>query len=502
MTLTMLARFTDLFAARRRYRSLPVHVAALSTAVAGVGMIVGALVELVDGGPDLWPMLACGVPVTLAGAVVWRATAIPKEVRILDVFVTVTMAWVVLAAVGAAPYLATGRLTAFDQALFESISGFTTTGATVLSPVADTSQGLLMYRAITQWIGGMGVIVLVIAVLPTVGAGAMNLMQAEAPGPSGERLTPRVRQTARNLWYVYVGFTIAVFAAYVVAGMSVYDGFAHAFTTVSTGGFSPHNGSLRHFDSAAIEWIAAVAMFLAGGSFALYYRALIGQVRPLLRSTEFHVYTLVVLAATATVAAVADVDTGMADHVRDSLFAITSVVSTTGFTTADFGTWSDGAQAVIILLLPLGAMAGSTAGGVKFVRVISVASYAHRAALRQLHPRLVRPVRVGDRTMPEEVADRIVGFMVMALAVFGGGAVLIALTGADIVTSFSAAASSFGNVGPGLGDIGPSGDYLALPRAARAVTMAQMLLGRLEIYPVILALSVVTLRRRLRSSAA
>ncbi|MEX2626769.1 MAG: TrkH family potassium uptake protein, partial [Ilumatobacteraceae bacterium] len=454
---------------------------------------------LVDGGPDLGPLLACGVPTTVGGAVAWRLTAAPRDVRILDVFVTVTLAWVVLAAVGALPYLATGRLATFDAALFESISGFTTTGATVLRPVADTSQGLLMYRAITQWIGGMGVIVLVIAVLPTVGAGAMNLMQAEAPGPSGERLTPRVRQTARNLWLVYVGFSVAVLVAYVIAGMSLYDGFAHTFTTVSTGGFSPHDASLRHFGSAAIEWIAIVAMFLAGGSFALYYRALRGHVRPLIRSTELHAYAVVVVVATLIVLAVANTDTAAAEQFRDALFAITSVVSTTGYTTANFGAWSQGAQVVIMLLLPIGAMAGSTAGGVNLVRILAVASYAHRAALRHLHPRLVRPVRVGDRTLPEEVADRIVGFMVMALAIFGGGAALIAFTGADLVTSFSAAASSFGNVGPGLGDIDPTGDYLALGRSARAITMAQMLLGRLEIYPVILALSVVTLRRRVRT---
>lgn len=489
----------DITGHRARYRSLPVHVVAVSTAIAGIGMIVGALVELLDDGPDLWPLLACGIPTTIGGAVAWRVTAVPRDVRILDVFVTVTLAWVGLAVVGALPYLATGRLATFDAALFESISGFTTTGATVLRPISDTSQGLLMYRAITQWIGGMGVIVLVIAVLPTVGAGAMNLMQAEAPGPSGERLTPRVRQTARNLWLVYVGFSVAVLVAYLAAGMSVYDGFAHTFTTVSTGGFSPHNASLRHFGSAMIEWIAIVSMFLAGGSFALYYRALRGHVRPLLRSTELHAYAAVVVVATLTVLAVANTDTAAAEQVRDALFSIISVVSTTGYTTANFGGWSQGAQVVIILLLPIGAMAGSTAGGVKLVRILAVASYAHRAALRHLHPRLVRPVRVGDRTLPEEVADRIVGFLVLALAIFGGGAALIALTGADMVTSFSAAASSFGNVGPGLGDIGPTGDYLALGRVARVVTMAQMLLGRLEIYPVILALSVVTLRRRLRT---
>lgn len=480
-----------------RRPSLPLHVGALSAIVAGLAMLVGAIVERIDGGPDAGALLLCGLPTTVLGVAIWRATKVPKEARTLEVFVTVTLAWVCLAVVGALPYLATGRVSSPELAVFESISGFTTTGATVLRPIAETSQGLLLYRALTQWIGGMGVIVLVIAVLPTVGSGAMNLMTAEAPGPAGERLSPRVRQTARNLWSVYVGFTVAVVAAYMAAGMSLYDGFAHAFTTVSTGGFSPHNASLAHFDSPAVEWIAVVAMFLAGGSFALYYRALRGQPGPLLRSSEFAAYTTVVLAAVAVVFLVGDGDAPLGEHLRASFFAITSIVSTTGFSTADFGQWSQGAQIVIMLLLPIGAMAGSTAGGVKMVRVLAVASYAHRAALTQLHPRLVRPVRVGNRAVPEEIATRIVGFMILALVVFGGGATLIALTGVDMITSFSAAASSFGNVGPGLGDVGPTSDYLALPWGARVVTMVQMLLGRLEIYPVILALSVVTLRRRL-----
>lgn len=480
-----------------RWPSLPLHVGALSATVAGVAMLVAAVVERIDGGHDALALLLCGLPTTAIGVVVWRGTRVPTEVRNLEVFVTVTLAWVSLACVGAIPYLATGRLTSVDHALFESISGFTTTGATVLRPISETSQGLLLYRALTQWIGGMGVIVLVIAVLPTVGSGAMSLMTAEAPGPSGERLTPRVRQTARNLWTIYVGFTVAVVAAYVAAGMSLFDGLAHAFTTVSTGGFSPHNASLAHFDSAAVEWIAIAAMFLAGGSFALYFRALRGQPGPLLRSSELRAYAIVVLVAVAVVFLVGDADAPLAEHLRASFFTITSVVSTTGFTTADFGAWSQGAQLVIMLLLPIGAMAGSTAGGVKMVRVLAIASYAHRSALKQLHPQLVRPVRVGNRPMPEEITTRIVGFMVLGLVVFGGGATLIALTGPDMITSFSAAASSFGNVGPGLGDVGPTGDYLALPWEARVVTMGQMLLGRLEIYPVILALSVFTLRRRL-----
>lgn len=482
----------------RRYESLVGHILGLTLTVSGVGIVASGVVDAMRNGPDVAVLLALGCVVTVVGVICWRFTSLPKQIRILDVFLTVTLAWLVLALVGALPFVLTGWIPAYDNAVFESISGFTTTGATVLRPIEGTGPGVLFWRAMTQWIGGMGVIVLVVAVLPTVGSGGMSLLEAEAPGPTGERLTPRVRQTARRLWAVYLGFTVLLAVAYDLAGMSLYDSVAHSFTTVSTGGFSPYNSSLGHFGSAAIEWIAIVAMFLAGSSFTLLYRVLRGRPGPLLRSKEFHLYAAVVVGVSGLLFAVSDSAGSINERIRGSTFATMTVVSTTGYATEDFGNWSDAAQVLIIMLIPIGAMAGSTAGGVKLIRVLVVASYAHREALRHLHPRLVRPVRVGGGIMPDVTANKIVGFLVLALATFGGGAVVIALTGPDMITSFSAAATSFGNVGPGLGEVGPTHDFLELPRLARLVTMVQMLLGRLEIYPVILALSVVTLRRRHR----
>ncbi len=480
----------------RSYETMVGHVLGLTSAVAGLGIFVSGGVDLMRGGPDVGVLLLVGLVVGLIGLTAWRFTRLPQQIRILDVFVTVTLSWVLLAVVGALPYLLTGWISDPDDALFEAVSGFTTTGATVLRPIEGTGPGILFWRALTQWMGGMGVIVLVVAVLPTVGSGGMSLLEAEAPGPTGERLTPRVRETARRLWAVYIGFTIVLGIAYMVAGMSLYDGVTHSFTTVSTGGFSSYNASLGHFDSAAIEWICIVAMFLAGSSFTLLYRALRGSVGPLLRSKEFHLYAALVAVVSAVLVLVND-DTGpLLERIREAMFTTLTVASTTGYAIDDFGAWSDAAQTLIMIMLPIGAMAGSTAGGVKLVRVLAVASYAHREALRHLHPRLVRPVRLGGGILPDSTANKIVGFLVLALATFGGGAIAIALTGPDIVTSFSAAATAFGNVGPGLGDVGPTNDFLELPRLARWVTMGQMLLGRLEIYPVILALSVVTLRRR------
>ncbi len=471
-----------------------VHVVGLAVALVGAGIAVAGVVDAIDRGPDTVVLLLTGVVVWAVGSLMWRVTIVPRQIRTIDVFTTVSVAWIAMAIVGAIPYVLTGELTRIDDALFESISGFTTTGATVIPDIEVVSKGVLFWRSTSQWMGGMGVIVLVVAVLPTVGAGGMSLLAAEAPGPTDERLTPRVRETARRLWAVYVGFTVLLAVAYAIAGMSFYDAVSHSFTTVSTGGFSPYQASIGHFDSAAIEWICIVAMLLAGGSFTLYYRALKRDVKPLLRSTEFKVYLAIVTAMTLWALVASGNDGGQAAGLRDSMFTTVSTVTTTGYVVTEYGLWSQTVQLVLLLAMPIGAMAGSTAGGVKVVRVMAVASFAHREALRQLHPRLVRPVRIGNGILPDDVARRVLGFLVLALAIVGGGAFLISATGPDMITSFSSSATAFGNVGPGLGQLDHANDFLSIPTMGRWVAMVQMLLGRLEIYPVILALSVVTLR--------
>ncbi|MEM8621081.1 MAG: TrkH family potassium uptake protein [Actinomycetota bacterium] len=480
--------------APRRRPTLLFNVVGLTLAVVGAGIAVAGVVDVIDGGPDVLALLLTGVVVWAIGSALWRATIVPKQIRSLDVFITVTVAWVAMALVGAIPFIITGHFERFDDAIFESISGFTTTGATVTPDIEATGKGLLFWRSTSQWMGGMGVIVLVVAVLPTVGSGGMSLLAAEAPGPTGERLTPRVRETARRLWAVYVGFTIVLAVAYAAAGMDLYDAVSHSFTTVSTGGFSPYQSSIGHFDSELIEWICIVAMLLAGGSFTLYYRALRRDPKPLLHSTELRVYLAIVALITLWAFVASGADGGQAAGFRDSLFTTVATITTTGYVTTEYGMWSQTAQLFLLIAMPIGAMAGSTAGGVKVIRMMAVASFAHREALRHLHPKLVRPVRVGNGILTDAVARRVVGFMLLALAIFGGGAVLISMTGPDMITSFSSSATAFGNVGPGLGDLDHANDFLSIPRLGRVVAIGQMLLGRLEIYPVILALSVVTLR--------
>ena len=478
-----------------RSEHLVLHVVGLAVAVCGVGILVGAAVDAIDGGPDVVAMSIVGVVATVVGLVAWRLTVVPSRIARLDVFVTVTASWVAIAIVGAVPFVVTGTLTSPIDALFESVSGFTTTGSTVLRPIEDASAGMLFFRAISQWLGGMGVIVLVVAVLPTVGVGGMDLLEAEAPGPAGERLTPRVAQTARRLWGVYVGFTVLLTLAYLVAGMSPFDAAAHSLTTVSTGGFSPHTESMAYFQSGLIEWIAIVGMFIAGCNFTMLYKLLRRNPTPLLRSAEFRLYVVLVVAATVVVLIVSDGVPRDLTGLRQALFTVLAIVTTTGFGLVDFGGWAQASQAMLLILMPIGAMAGSTAGGVKMIRVLAVASVAHRESLRQLHPRMIRPVRIGDAVLDDQLANKVLGFLVLALAAFGGAGLLIALSGADMITAFSAAATLFGNVGPGLGDVGPSGDFLNISPFARLVGIGAMLLGRLEVYPILLALVALPLHR-------
>ncbi len=480
---------------RSSHPSLLLHTVGLTLAFCGAGMLLSSGVELVmgDTSGDWAPLLALGLLSGGAGYLIWFITTVPRRIPLLDVFATVASAWLAMSLVGALPYLLTGTLTDVDLALFESVSGFTTTGATVLQAAPDdptrydASNGILFWRAISQWIGGMGVIALVIAVLPSVGSWGMGMMAAEAPGPTGERLTPRVRSTARHLWGVYGGFTIVVVIAYLLAGMSPFGAVTHSFTTVSTGGFSPYTASIAHFDSQIIDWIVIVAMFVAGTSFPMIYRLLKGRPGPMLRSAEFRTYCAVVAVATFLIFLTADSGARNYTGFRDSLFTVLAIVSTTGYGVVDFaGEWTDAAQAILLILMPLGAMAGSTAGGVKMIRILAVASFAHRASLTQLHQNLVRPVRIGSSILDNNVANQVVGHLILSLAAFGGGSMLIVLTGTDLVTAFSASATSFGNVGPGLGAIGS--DFLAVPAFGRLVAIGNMLLGRLEIYPILLAL--------------
>jgi len=416
------------------------------------------------------------------------------EMTTREGFAAVALSWFAMAFVGTLPYLVTGSVGGLTDAFFETAAGFTTTGSSIVPDPAGLSHGILWWRALTQWMGGMGIIVLSIAILPLLGTGGVQLARAESPGPIPDRLTPRFRETAKRLWLVYFGLTSAEAIVLSFSDMSVFDAITHAFTTMSTGGFGTKAGSLAAFDSFA-QWVVIVFMVLAGASFALHYKALRHR-DPLayLRHAEFRLYAGI-LAAAAAFIVIGTWGGNIVDTVRDGVFTSVSLVTTTGYATADFGQWASSLQVLAVGLMFVGGMAGSTGGSVKVYR-LGVLYQGSKADLRRLiHPRGLFVTRLGRDLVPDPIAESIQSFFLLYMFVFMSGtlafAVFESIAGAnlDLVTSASAVASALGNIGPGLGEVGPASNYAAVPGAGKWLLSVIMIIGRLEIFPVLLLLT-------------
>jgi trk system potassium uptake protein len=470
----------------RRVPSITVNMAGVAMAFVAVGIAVCAVVEMVDGGDDTTALLGSAALSGLSSVVLLRVSEVPARVGPSGVFSAVAWTWVAAATAGALPFLLTGTLTRFDDALFESVAGFTTTGMSVIDPVERAGAGLLFWRGVSQWFGGMGMIVLALAVLPLVGVGGFELLDAESPGPS-QRLTPRISQTAKRLWVIYVGFTAATAAALVAAGLSIYDGVTHAMTALATGGLSPHEDSIAFFDSVAVELILIVAMLAGGVSFVLHARAARGDFGSYWRSAELRAFAWLVAGAAAAVTAFNVVDgMGALTAVRQSAFMVVSVASNTAFVTADFGVWPAGAQLLLLLLMATGAMAGSTSGGIKVLRVRVMVAVARRELQRARHPSAVLPVKMGREVVTDDIAGRIAGFVLCWFVIVVASGLVLSALGTDLVTSLTGAVAAITNVGVGLGDAGPTHDALVFSRPARGLLAGLMVAGRLEVFPVLL----------------
>lgn len=480
-----------------------VRIAAIVALLLGGAMAVPLAVSLVLGGPDAaalaLAMVAAAGPAAVVLVLTPRAAA---DVGRREALVAVTSAWIAAAFLGALPYRflavfgdapAFGTMTA---AVFESMSGFTTTGATVVADVESLPRGILLWRALTQWLGGMGIITLFVAVLPMLGIGAQELFRAEAPGPTKGKITPQWRDTARLLWTSYVALSAAEAVALRIAGMAWFDAVCHTFTTMATGGFSTRNGGIAEFDSPAIEVIITAFMVAAGINFGLHVRLLRGGgPREYLRDAEARAYAAILAAATVVVAAAlwaGGESDGPIGALRRASFQVVSIMTTTGYHSADFDAWFASAPAAPVLLLILmfvGGCSGSTAGSMKVSRIVIAARHGWRELARMAHPRAVFPVRMGRETVAEGDVSMVMAFVGLFLFHFAAGTVLVAATGEDLVTSASAVAATLANVGPGLGDIGPARHYADLHPAAHWVLMAAMLLGRLELMTVLALLT-------------
>jgi trk system potassium uptake protein TrkH len=434
--------------------------------------------------------LGSAAAVGLAGILLQHRFRQPQQFRFgkRDAYLLVASAWIMASVVGAVPYALIEGMGFVVDGLFESASGFTTTGASVFSDLDSIPRALLLWRSLTHWLGGMGIIVLGIAILPKLSIGGMELLGAEAPGPITEKLTPRIAQTAKALWGIYAGLTLIEALALTGLGMTPFEAVNHAFATMATGGFSTHPASVGGFASPAIEWVVTVFMLLAGANFALHFHLVRGRPGPLWHDPEFRVFLGVVAAATlmlSTDLLTSGRAAGLHDAVRVSAFQAASIVTTTGFATADFDTWSSFARALLVALMFVGGCAGSTGGSIKVVRIMIVVKRLVATIKQQVTPTAVLPVRVGRRAIPDDVVGSVVGFAAMFLMLFAVGGLLLTLMGLDVISAFTASAACLGNIGPGLGVVGPAQTYAPLPAAAKLLLVGGMIIGRLELYTVL-----------------
>lgn len=423
-----------------------------------------------------------GLVMRIAGGPAAAADA--ERLRRIEGLGIVAVTWLLIAHCSAIPYVWAGM--GFIDALFESMSGLTTTGATVMVDFSAFGRGVFFWRALTQWLGGMGVIALFVAVLPQLAIGGRELFFAEAPGPTDEKLTPRLRHTAAALWGLYVVLTALETVALVLAGMSLFDAVCNSMATLAAGGFSPNPLSIAGYGSATIDWIVTVFMFIAGANFAVMYQAARGRPRALARDEELRAYAGIVLVAVAALSMFLIRD-GLAvgDAVRHAAFQVVSILTTTGAASIDFQLWSDQAKMVLFLLMFIGGCAGSAGGGPKVVRHLLMARYTLRELKRVLHPRAVLPVKLGGRVVPEPILGAVQVFMLFYLLTFSVGVAIVVAFGADLISGITATIACLGNIGPGFGSVGPMANFAGLHPVSKVVLTLEMWIGRLEVLTVL-----------------
>jgi len=410
-----------------------------------------------------------------------------EGMRRVEGLTVVSAAWMLIAWFAAIPYLWVG-LGPID-AMFESMSGLTTTGATVLRDFASYGRALFFWRSLTQWLGGMGVIALFVAILPRLAIGGREIFFAEASGPDDEKVSPQIRRTAALLWRLYATLTALQAVALRMAGLSWYDAVNHAFTTLAAGGFSPHPLSIGGYQNPAAEWVIIVFMFLAGANFALQYRALLRRdVRLFTGDEELRAYAGVVAIATVVAAFTIRGSVGAGEELRHGLFQVLSIVTTTGYASVDFQLWNDQAKSILLGLMFIGGCAGSAGGGPKVVRHVLLAKFTLQELRRTLHPRAILPVKLGGRVVPASIMQGVIVFFLFYMLTFAVCSTIVILLGADIVTGISATAATLGNVGPGFNQVGPMANFADLHPISRIVLTLAMWIGRLEVITVLVIL--------------
>jgi trk system potassium uptake protein TrkH len=465
-----------------------------------VGVLMGAALPFSFqlGGGDGLAIIVSSAITLFAGISLWLfGRAERHDVGKREGFAIVALGWVVASLFGCLPFILSGVIPSFTDAFFETMSGFTTTGATILPNIEAVPFGVLFWRSLTQWIGGMGIILLSVAILPLLGVGGMQLFDAEVPGLTVEKLTPRISHTARILWMVYALFTALEAGLLMIGGMSLFDALCHSFTTLSTGGFSTKNASIAHFQSPFIQYVIITFMFIAATNFTLHYRALKGDVKGYFQNNEFVFYLLVVLGAVLVVSIgiASDYLPGVEEKFRAALFQAVSITTTTGFITADYQLWAPAVQLIFMLMMFHGGSAGSTAGGMKLARILLMLKNGSNEIKRLVHPKAVIPVRFNGRAVEQEIITEVLAFFGLFISLFVFMTIVMAALGMDIKSAAGAVAATLGNIGPGFGSVGPVDTYAHVPVLGKWVLSFCMLTGRLELFTILVLFSPVFWKR-------
>lgn len=453
-----------------------------------------------DNGRDLIPIAtAMGITVCTSGLLSLIFKSPRDDLSHREGMMIVALGWASAGLFGALPFfiskiLGPMNIENFINCFFESISGFTTTGASVLGAtvtIESLGRGILFWRSLTHWLGGMGIIVLVVAILPLLGVGGMQLFRAEAPGPTKEKLRPRIRETAATLWLVYVILSAVETALLVLAGMSLFDALCQTFGTISGGGFSTRNASIAAFHSGTIDVIIIIFMLLGGTNFSLHYLALSGKPKAYWYNSEFRYFIVIVIMSILIMSAglfISGTYESIIDSIRYGSFQVVSIITTTGYSTADFELWPIALQLIILTLMFFGSCSGSTSGSIKIVRIVMLFKYAYREIFRLVHPKSFAAVKLGGKVVHKDVLESIAGFFILYMVIFVTASILMGTMGMDIITSLSSVATTLGNIGPGLGTVGPTEHYFGVPLLGKIVLIFCMILGRLEVYTVLILL--------------
>lgn len=469
------------------------QIAGLFLIILGCTMLIPLVFALLERGEDAW-FIGYGAAVTAGtGTALFRGLRRPEsELSVREGVLLVTLVWLLVCLFGGLPFYFSPYFATFTDAVFEAASGFTTTGATILADVEVLPRGLQLWRCFTHWLGGMGIVLLGIAILPLLGAGGMHLYRAEFSGAKSEKLKPRITETVLSLWKIYVALTVLEYLALRWAGMTKFEAACHAFSTLGTGGFSSRTASIAGFESPLIEYIIIVFMILAGINFTWHYRLWRERrIRGFFADVEIRAYLLVVAVATAiiTLSLILETGYGLEEAVRAAMFQAASITTTTGFVTDDFEQWRPLCQLLLLALMFIGGCTGSTAGGLKVSRFLLLRQVVYRQFRRVVEPRGVFAIRLGGRVIPEASVHGLLNLLYLALIVFFASALILAATGVDVLTSIAAVTASMFNIGPGLGDVGPVDHYGHFVPLVKWVLAGCMVCGRLEFFTALVILT-------------